>query len=83
MPFFLSAIFSKLVEIKKVQQLTGADIDWLTKYKPISRAGYSIYIHKRGGSELQKGEPDNASAHYNLGLALIRKGLAKDAVKEL
>ncbi len=35
-----------LVSFRKVKAKTGADIDWLTKYKPIARAGYSIYIYK-------------------------------------
>jgi hypothetical protein len=35
-----------LVFFRKCKAVTGADIDWLTKYKPIARAGYSIYIYK-------------------------------------
>jgi hypothetical protein len=35
-----------LVAFRKYKAMTGADIDWLTKYKPIARAGYSIYIYK-------------------------------------
>jgi len=34
-----------LAWFRKLQYTTGADIDWLTKYQPIGRAGYSIYIY--------------------------------------
>lgn len=35
-----------LVWFRKLKYDRGADIDWLTKYKPIGRAGYSIYIYR-------------------------------------
>ena len=35
-----------LVYFRKLKILTGADCDWLTKYTPSDRAGYSIYIYR-------------------------------------
>jgi len=35
-----------LVFLRKMHIATGADTDWLTKYKPVDRAGYSIYIYR-------------------------------------
>lgn len=35
-----------LVWFKKLSLETGKNIDWLTKFQPIDRAGYSIYIYK-------------------------------------
>jgi len=35
-----------LVSFRKERHQTGADIDWLAKYRPIARAGYSISIYK-------------------------------------
>ena len=34
-----------LVWLRKIKQRTGQDIDWLTKYEPVARAGYSIYLY--------------------------------------
>ena len=36
----------KLVWFRKLQKERGVNTDWLTKYKPIARAGYSIYIYR-------------------------------------
>ncbi len=35
----------KLVWYRKMHLVFGSDTDWMSKYKPISRAGYSIYIY--------------------------------------
>lgn len=35
-----------LVSFRKRALHTGADVDWLTKYRPIARAGYSIYLYR-------------------------------------
>lgn len=43
---FYAISATQLVFLRKVQAEKGLDIDWLTKYKPIARAGYSIYIYR-------------------------------------
>ncbi len=35
-----------LAYFRKVKKDTGFDLDWLTKYQPVGRAGYSIYIYE-------------------------------------
>ena len=35
-----------LVFFRKLAALTGADADWLTRFEPIGRAGYSIYLYR-------------------------------------
>ena len=36
-----------LVHFRKLQASAGRDdLDWLTKYRPIARAGYSIYLYR-------------------------------------
>lgn len=35
-----------LVFFRMVQKTEGVDSDWLTKYKPVAKAGYSIYIYE-------------------------------------
>lgn len=35
-----------LVGFRKFQALTGEDADWLSKYEPIAKAGYSIFIYR-------------------------------------
>lgn len=35
-----------LALLRKLKKLQNLDIDWLTKYKPVARAGYSIYIYQ-------------------------------------
>lgn len=35
-----------LTMLRKLQHLHGYDIDWLSKYQPIDRIGYSIYIYR-------------------------------------
>ena len=35
-----------LAYFRKVAAVTGADSDWLSKYEPIAKAGYSIYIYR-------------------------------------
>ena len=35
-----------LTHFRKLKKRFNIDIDWLTKYKPIDRVGYSIYIYK-------------------------------------
>jgi len=37
-----------LVSLRKLSQLDGWDTDWLRKYKPCGRAGYSILIYRFG-----------------------------------
>jgi hypothetical protein len=34
-----------LVYFRKVSVLSGLDVDWLKKYTPADRAGYSIYVY--------------------------------------
>ncbi len=36
----------QLVYIRKIAKQTKANIDWLTKYRPFDRAGYSIYLYR-------------------------------------
>lgn len=43
---FYAISATQLVFLRKIQAEKGLDIDWLTKYKPIARAGYSIYIYQ-------------------------------------
>ena len=35
-----------LAWFRKLQKRLGADADWLTKYEPVDRVGYSIYIYQ-------------------------------------
>ena len=35
-----------LTWLRKIKKQHNLDIDWLTKYHPIDRVGYSIYIYK-------------------------------------
>lgn len=35
-----------LVFFRMIQRSEGKDADWLTKYKPVAQAGYSIYIYE-------------------------------------
>lgn len=35
-----------LIGFRKLSFTTGKDVDWLTKFQPVGRAGYSIYIYK-------------------------------------
>ena len=35
-----------LVYIRKTARKANADIDWLEKYRPFDRAGYSIYLYR-------------------------------------
>ena len=35
-----------LAYFRKLQALDGADADWLVKYEPIDRIGYSIYLYR-------------------------------------
>jgi hypothetical protein len=37
-----------LAYFRKLEALEGADADWLDKYQPIDRIGYSIYIYRFG-----------------------------------
>lgn len=34
-----------LVHFRKLEARTGRDVDWLTKYEPIGRAGHSIWLY--------------------------------------
>lgn len=43
---FYAISATNLVFFRKMQAEKGLDIDWLTKYKPIALAGYSIYIYQ-------------------------------------
>ncbi len=47
-----------LAGLRKLQASSGADADWLTRYEPVAKAGYSIFIYRfpapRGA------EPDDA-----------------------
>lgn len=36
----------RLVWFRKIQKEHHVDTDWLTKYEPVARAGYSIYIYQ-------------------------------------
>ena len=36
----------QLVHFRKIRKRTGENIDWLTRFEPIDRAGYSIYIYR-------------------------------------
>ena len=38
----------RLVWFRKLALTTGQDLDWLTKYEPIDRAGWSIWIYRFG-----------------------------------
>jgi hypothetical protein len=35
-----------LAGLRKLQNRTGADADWLTRYAPVAKAGYSIFIYR-------------------------------------
>jgi 4-amino-4-deoxy-L-arabinose transferase-like glycosyltransferase len=35
-----------LAGLRKLQASTGADADWLTRYQPVAKAGYSIFIYR-------------------------------------
>ena len=35
-----------LAWFRKLKKQSGRDIDWLTRYRPVARAGYSIYIYR-------------------------------------
>jgi len=35
-----------LIGFRKLRFTTGKDVDWLTKFQPVGRAGYSIYIYR-------------------------------------
>jgi hypothetical protein len=35
-----------LAGLRKLEALTGADADWLTRYEPLAKAGYSIFIYR-------------------------------------
>ena len=36
----------QLIYIRKTARRAGAHIDWLEKYRPFDRAGYSIYLYR-------------------------------------
>lgn len=36
----------RLVWLRKIEHFTHAGVDWLTRYQPIARIGYSIYIYR-------------------------------------
>ena len=40
-----------LVFFRMIQKRDGVDSDWLTKYTPVAKAGYSIYIYAFTGKE--------------------------------
>ena len=44
-PGYYAISAHRLVTLRKYQAKLNRDIDWLEKYKPIARAGYSIYIY--------------------------------------
>lgn len=45
-PGFYAISAHNLAAFRKSRQLTGSDSDWLDRYEPIARAGYSIYIYR-------------------------------------
>jgi hypothetical protein len=40
-----------LAYFRKLAALAGADSDWLTRYQPVARAGYSIWIYRIGDAD--------------------------------
>ncbi len=46
-----------LAGLRKLQASTGADADWLTRYAPIAKAGYSIFIYRFPAEAAQPGSP--------------------------
>ncbi len=45
-----------LINLRRIRGNTNLDIDWLTKYQPVARVGYSIFIYRFPGSEIVSGE---------------------------
>jgi 4-amino-4-deoxy-L-arabinose transferase-like glycosyltransferase len=45
-PHYYAISAHQLTWFRKIKKQYNLDIDWLTKYKPIDRIGYSIYIYK-------------------------------------
>jgi 4-amino-4-deoxy-L-arabinose transferase-like glycosyltransferase len=45
-PHYYAMSTHQLTWFRKIKKQYNLDIDWLTKYKPIDRIGYSIYIYK-------------------------------------
>jgi hypothetical protein len=44
-PGYYAVSVQNLVWFRKVWTQYGYDVDWLSKYKPVDKAGYSIYIY--------------------------------------
>lgn len=36
----------RLVWLRKIEHFTHAGVDWLTRYEPVARIGYSIYVYR-------------------------------------
>jgi hypothetical protein len=48
-PGFYAISAHNLAWLRKIKQRTGQDIDWLSKYEPVSRVGFSIYLYNFPG----------------------------------
>ena len=46
-----------LAGLRKLEALTGADADWLTRYEPVAKAGYSIFIYRFPAETAQPPSP--------------------------
>lgn len=56
-----------LATLRKIEAVTGRDTDWLSKYEPIAKAGYSIFIY-RFPDEAEADddqEPDPRRSHWS------------------
>ncbi|MEJ2343016.1 MAG: glycosyltransferase family 39 protein [Gemmatimonadales bacterium] len=49
-PGYYAVSAHTLVWFRKIKAQTGLAIDWLTRYEPVGRAGYSIYIYRFDGA---------------------------------
>ncbi|MDA0747870.1 MAG: glycosyltransferase family 39 protein [bacterium] len=45
-PGYYAISAHNLVFFRKMQKRTDHNLDWLTRYRPVARAGYSIYIYQ-------------------------------------
>ena len=68
--------------------LMRPDWDWLrASHEPVARIGYTMFVYHPGEAELKerweqmlRDRPNDARAHYNLGIVMERAGDTSDAI---
>jgi len=70
-------------------KLMGFEWDWLRAcHEPVARVGYSMFIYRLGDADTKerweqmlRTRPNDAQAHYNLGIVRERAGEERDAIE--